>query len=148
MTKNNPLEALFKSGLTKEQFIAKYKDLKAQANNNDEDMPSVFDDEMDATISALFDTLNTNKSGDDDVLDEFEIQALREFSNDNDNNENITENDLKILYDKTVKRIETDLSSKSPEEIYRAAQTHSQSGDRDYETGNAQQYISDSIPLS
>lgn len=140
MQNSNPIDNLFVSGLTKKQFIERYKQLKSEINPNDNNIPSIFREDFGMSVSELFDTLNTNNN--DDIIDDDELKVLREFSNDNDNSSTVTENDLNVLYDKTIKRISEMSASKTPEEIYNSAVQRKNNNGQDFGKGNAQQNIS------
>ena len=59
MTENASIQNLFQVGLTREQFLDKYTELKANADP--ENSSSVFNKGMTtATVNAMFDTLDTN----------------------------------------------------------------------------------------
>lgn len=115
MSSNISINDLFKSGMTREQFIAKYQEIK---QSGVADKSSVFGDDMSSVIGNMFDTLNTDGN---DTIDENEIQQLLAYSNDNDNNQYVTENDLKVLYNKTAENIKAQYNSMSPEEMYNSA---------------------------
>lgn len=121
MVESNSLQALFKNdknGLTLDQFVTKYNELKAQEQSN-QNASSIFKDGMSLSIEEIFKTLDDNH---DNVIDNVEIQKLREYSNDNDENQTITESDLNELYGKTIKRLEGNFTSNDPKEIYEQAQ--------------------------
>ena len=121
MVESNSLQALFKNdknGLTLDQFVTKYNELKAQEQSN-QNASSIFKDGMSLSIEEIFKTLDDNH---DNVIDNVEIQKLREYSSDNDENQTITESDLNELYGKTIKRLEGNFTSNDPKEIYAQAQ--------------------------
>lgn len=121
MTESNSLQVLFKNdknGLTLDQFVTKYNELKVQEQSN-QNTSSIFKEGMSLSIEEIFKTLDVNH---DNVIDNVEIQNLREYNNDNDNNENITESDLNELYGRTIKRLEANFTSNDPKEIYEQAQ--------------------------
>ena len=102
MTDSNSLDKLFSKNITKEQFIKKFNDIKFHPENY-EDMESVFTSDMDVEAVA---ELLTTVAGDDNNLSSEEIEALKNYYNDNDNNQSISLNDINELYSKTIRRLE------------------------------------------
>lgn len=114
MTESLSLQNLFKAGLTREQFLAKYAEMKSQAT---QDSPSIFGEDMENSIAEIFDTLNT--SG-DDTLDESEITALMAYSEEDGTNV-LSEKDLKVLYQNVAAKLQSQYAAGSPEEMYNRA---------------------------
>ncbi|MCR5265567.1 MAG: hypothetical protein K6E29_03125 [Cyanobacteria bacterium RUI128] len=114
MTESLSLQNLFKAGLTREQFLAKYAELKQQATL---DSPSIFGAGMENSIAEIFDTLNT--SG-DETLDEAEITALMAYSEEDGTNV-LSEKDLKVLYQNIANKIKTQYTTDTPEGMYNRA---------------------------
>ena len=68
MSDNISAQELFKSGLTREQFIEKYSELQKTDKTKDS---SIFSENFANSLGQIFDTLNTNGN---DTLDENEYQ--------------------------------------------------------------------------
>jgi len=115
MSNNFSLQNLFKAGLTREQFIAKYGEIKSANGNIDS---SVFSDSMAGSIGEIFDTLNTDGN---DTIDENELNTFMAYADDGDNNTTITENDLKVLYEKVSNKISSAYTSTDPKVMYENA---------------------------
>lgn len=97
MTETSPLSKLFKPGMTKEQFIDKYNELKAKSKG---DKKSIFKDEFAGSIGQVYDLINANK---DDKIDEDEIKNLA--GNDTSDGENVlSEADMLKVYQELVKQ--------------------------------------------
>ena len=99
MSENFSLNDLFKAGMTREQFISKYQEMKQSTAG---DKSSVFGSDMSSVIGDMFDTLNADGN---DTIDEKEVQQLLAYADDGDKNDEVTENDLKVLYNKTAEKI-------------------------------------------
>lgn len=114
MSDNISAQELFKSGLTREQFIQKYSELQKTDKTKDS---SIFSENFANSLGQIFDTLNTNGN---DTLDENEITTLQGLG-DNDN-KTLSETDLKVLYEKMgaeiIKKHSKDVS---PEQSYKNA---------------------------
>ena len=115
MSENFSLNDLFKAGMTREQFISKYQEMKQSTAR---DKSSVFGSDMSSVVGDMFDTLNADGN---DTIDEKEVQQLLAYANDGDKNEAVTENDLKVLYNKTAEKIKSQYSNMSPEDMYKSA---------------------------
>lgn len=117
MTESNPLNYLFRiddgtKGITKEQFLTRYSEMKAAGVNSES---SIFSSGVEGSIEQLFDTIN--KSGDDNFIDASEIAALA--SNSTDDGENVlSESDLVKLYQDMADNIMKNYLSTSPEVMY------------------------------
>lgn len=114
MSDNIPAQEIFKSGLTREQFIEKYSEIQKTEENKDS---SIFSEDFANSLGQIFDTLNTNGN---DTLDEDEITTLQGLG-DNDN-KTLSEADLKTLYEKMgdeiIKKHSKDVS---PEQSFKTA---------------------------
>ncbi|MCD8378624.1 MAG: hypothetical protein LUB59_07555 [Candidatus Gastranaerophilales bacterium] len=119
MSENYSLQDLFKSGLTREQFIQKYSELK---NTDGTKASSVFGNGMEGALGEMFDTINTDGN---DTIDENEISLLMAYSDDGDNNSIVSENDLKVLYNKVAENIKSKYTSTNPQEMYNTAMQNS-----------------------
>ena len=118
-------QALFTSGLTREQFIQKYSELQ-QSNGSKES--SIFTDDFANSLGQIFDTLNTNGN---DTLDADEITTLQGLG-DNDNS-TLSEADLKALYTQMGKEIMSKYSANSsPEQMYNNAMTNGETYSNTY----------------
>ena len=115
MSENFSLNDLFKAGMTREQFISKYQEMKQSTAG---DKSSVFGSDMSSVVGDMFDTLNADGN---DTIDEKEVQQLLAYADDGDKNEAVTENDLKVLYNKTAEKIKSQYSNMSPEDMYKSA---------------------------
>ena len=117
MTESNPLNYLFRiddgtKGITKEQFLTRYSEMKAAGVNSES---SIFSSGVEGSIEQLFDTIN--KSGEDNFIDASEIAALA--SNSTDDGENVlSESDLVKLYQDMADNIMKNYLSTSPEVMY------------------------------
>ena len=103
MPENQSIRALFTVGITREEFLDKFAQMQAEKSNNDK--MSIFDDNIKAeTVGALFDEVDKNK---DRKLDNDEIfgeKGLQNYST-KDGENTFTNDDIKSLYDQTVKNI-------------------------------------------
>ena len=124
MSENNALEKLFTAGLTKEQFIQRYNELKYEEEGK-QNTSSIFKGDMSNTLGALFDTLNNSTGIADDKLSDEEINVLKNYvTADGKDGENVlSEEDMAELYEKTIQNILTKYSSESPDKMYKAAVT-------------------------
>lgn len=124
MPESQSIRALFTAGMTREEFLDKFAQMQAQKSNGDE--MSIFDDNIKAeTIGALFDEVDKNK---DRKLDNGEIygeNGLQNYSK-KDGENKFTDDDIKSLYDKTVKNISGRYGTTDPQQLYEKAV---QSGD-------------------
>lgn len=124
MPESQSIRALFTAGMTREEFLDKFAQMQAQKSNGDE--MSIFDDNIKAeTVGALFDEVDKNH---DRKLDEDEIygeNGLQNYSK-NDGENTFTDDDIKSLYDKTVKNISGRYGTTDPQQLYERAV---QSGD-------------------
>lgn len=107
------IQDLLKTGITKEQFISKFDEIKNSGADS-----SIFTSGLDIAAGEMFDILNTNENNE---IDENEINELAAFYDDKDNNSTISENDLKILYNKIFNEIDLNTPSASSEDMYDAA---------------------------
>ena len=83
MSENFSLNDLFKAGMTREQFISKYQEMKQSTAG---DTSSVFGSDMSSVIGDMFDTLNADGN---DTIDEKEVQQLLAYADDGDKNDRI-----------------------------------------------------------
>ena len=113
MTDKNPLEALFRAGMSKEQFIAKYNELK-ETEALKENASSIFKTDLTNSIEALFDTIDTTP---DNTLDENELAELIGYDT-SDGDNTLSESDIAVLYKKSLQKITTQ-NIPTPEEMYK-----------------------------
>lgn len=113
MAESFSLQNLFKSGLTREQFLARYAEMKQFAEQNSS---SIFNENMENSVAQIFDILNT--SG--ETLDDSEIANLINMSEE-DGEGVLSEADLKVLYQKIASNISSQNPIQSPEEMYNNA---------------------------
>lgn len=146
MADNTPLDKLFKVGMTKEEFVKKYEELKAEAADK-EDTESIFKSDLSGSIETMFDIVNSSTDTKDDKLDEVEISALKSLSDDNDNNEVVSESDLAELYTKTIKKIEDKYTSTDPKVIYAQASRTTPEAERRFGGSSACQNIEQQLEL-
>jgi len=122
---NNILQNLFRAGLTREQFIDQYTEMTQKEENKSS---SIFKSDMSMSIGEIYDSINSDGN---DTLDEAEISALSNL--DTTDGENVlSESDLKILYDKTVKNISEKYKTDDPEKMYNTAVTDGNQDPDDY----------------
>ena len=107
MTNNvsdNVLNQLFKIGITKDEFFAKYKEL-ANANTSEEitSEETIFAMNLNEnTLNVMFDTININKTDcEDNTLDESDIKALANMDGDETS---ISKDDINAVYEKMAER--------------------------------------------
>lgn len=107
MTNNvsdNVLNQLFKIGITKDDFFAKYKEL-ANANTSEEitSEETIFAMNLNEnTLNVMFDTININKTDcEDNTLDESDIKALANMDGDETS---ISKDDIIAVYEKMAER--------------------------------------------
>jgi len=117
MAESNSLDALFAKGknYTSEQFVDQYNKLK-ESEKNKEETSSIFKGDNDFAITAMFSTLDTNK---DNKLDDKELEALRALDT-KDGNDVLSDADIKILLDNTLKSLES-TCNKSAADMYKEA---------------------------
>lgn len=116
MSENITLQNLFTQGLTKEEFVQKYFEIKESS----EEESSIFTDDFANSLSLLFDTINTNGN---DTIDEDEIINFQGMG-DNDNT-SLSEADIKALYTKMGQDIlAKNNTNLSPEQMYNIATTN------------------------
>lgn len=104
MTESFSLKDLFVKGLTREQFIERYNDIKVSGGGSEF---SIFTDGMEEIAGQMFDTLDSmgnKKTASNGVLDEYEIKELMKLAK-NDNKSELTEADLEQFYDKIADNI-------------------------------------------
>lgn len=121
----NFLKDLFKVGMTKEQFIGAYSEMFSETGVTDEQLEgmSIFDaDKKDAVAGELFDMLNITKSadGEEDVLDEAEINAFANLDK-KDGDNNLTASDLNVLLKNYQKNLTSETQLDTPEKMYETA---------------------------
>ena len=106
---NNLVSKLFTQDTTREQFIKKYDELsqKKDAKNS-----SIFNSEQSGMVDKIFDTVDTNKDG---KIDTEEIDTLKNYDN---VAADLSEQDLKVLYEKVLENIDKEYIGKTPEQIY------------------------------
>ena len=104
----NPLQNLFKAGITKEQFVQQYKEL---ANSDSKDIALIFNFNNGITAEDVFDTLNINAK-EENILEEADLQNLAQKYKEDGNNV-ISDNDITILYNEIY-------GQKSPQKINEA----------------------------
>lgn len=118
MAESNSLDALFAKGknYTGEQFVDQYNKLK-EAEKDKENASSIFKAGGDFAVTAMYNTLDTNH---DNKLDDSELEVLRKF--DTTDGENVlSDADIKVLLDKTMKDLSIGDGKKTPEEQYKDA---------------------------
>lgn len=105
MSTDNQINNLFNVGITREQFIADYLEVK----KNESADPSIFSDSFKESIGAVFDFLNTNKAedGTEDTLDVNEISVFANLDT-TDGNDVFSAKDVAILNDKLSKQKEVE----------------------------------------
>ena len=119
MPESQSIRALFSVGLTREEFLDKFAKMQADKSNND--MMSVFDDNIKAeTVAALFDEVDKNKDKKLDNDELFGDSGLQNY-NTTDGKDNFTNDDIKALYDKTVKNLSERYGTTNPQELYQKA---------------------------
>ena len=127
MAENVSIQNLFQVGLTKEQFLDRYAELKEQANP--EFASSVFGENMStAAISAMFDVIDKDHNN---TLDESDLKTLKEF-NTTDGKDTLSESDISVLYEKTINSITDKYKTDNPEEMYNAAVKNGEYSQYDY----------------
>ncbi len=127
MTDSASIQNLFKAGLTREQFLDKYTELKANADP--ENSSSVFNKNMSSqTVSAMFDVLDKNH---DNSLDEGELRELSNYTT-NDGQDTFTDDDINALYEKTIQYISEKYGTDNPEEMYNKAVNSGELSQFDY----------------
>ena len=116
MTNSNSLDALFAENLTKDQFIAKYNDLKFQEEGKDE-TSSIFKTDCASSMGAIFDVVDVKHDG---KIDEEDIKALKNM--DNSDGENVlSDSDITKLYEKALSNVTAQYKSNDPKEMYSGA---------------------------
>lgn len=115
------LTDLFAKGLTREQFIEKYYEIK---ESGEVPASSIFDDGMEQVVGQMFDTLDSmgkSKSSNNGVLDIDEIEKLMKLGKNDDKN-NLSEADLGVFYERVINNILDKYSKRAaPEDIYNDA---------------------------
>lgn len=114
MPESYSLNDLFKAGLTREQFIAKYGEIKNAENKPDS---SIFAENMANAVGQMFDTLNTDGN---ETLDEGEIEILKSMA-EGDDNSVLSEADLEMFYQKIAENIAKTYASTDPAKMYASA---------------------------
>ena len=114
MAESFSLNNLFRAGLTREQFLAKYNELKTTAGAENS---SVFTQGMENAIAQMFDTLNTDGN---DTLDDSEITRLAAMA-ENDDTSVLSEADLQVLYNEVAQNIAKQYISTNPVQMYQNA---------------------------
>lgn len=121
MPESYSINDLFTKGLTREQFIKKYNEIKASGEAPES---SVFEDGMEQVAGQMFDTLDSlgnKKTSGNGILDENEIEKLMALGG-KDDKKALSEADLEAFYGKVMDTILSKYSSKaSPEELYNDA---------------------------
>ncbi len=109
MNENNSIQNLFKAGMTREQFLDKYAEIQTTDSS---DGLSLFKSE--ALIGEVFDTVNADGN---ETLDDAEIIALAALD-DTDGENQLSEADLKKLYEKLSDKISDEVKIDTPENMY------------------------------
>lgn len=112
--------------LTKEQLLENYQNLVKKDKGH-----SIFKSDISGMIGDIFEELNTQKlsedderNGEEEFLDETEINALRTLVDDKDDNSNVSAKDFKKLNDKIIEKISKKYSidgTSNPENMYKQA---------------------------
>ena len=129
MPESQSIRALFSVGLTREEFLDRFAKMQADKSNND--MMSVFDDNIKAeTVAALFDEVDKNKDKKLDNDELFGNDGLHNYNTD-DGRDNFTNDDMKVLYNKTINNLSGLYGTTDPKELYQKAV-----GSGDYNIGS------------
>ena len=118
MPDNQSLNLLFAKGLTIEQFLDKYAELKKEETNN-EDSSSIFKTDGDAAVVALYNSVDTDHDG---KLSESEINVLKGLDT-TDGEQTLSEKDIDKLLEQTLKKMNYADGNTSPEDMYKKAVT-------------------------
>ena len=106
---DNLVSKLFTQDTTKDQFIKKYDKL---SQKKDAKYSSIFNSEQNGMIDKIFDAIDTNNDG---KIDTEEINTLKNYDS---VAEDLSEQDLKVLYEKVIENIDKEYIGKTPEQIY------------------------------
>lgn len=112
MAQNNSLDALFAKGLTINQFLDKYEEMKEDENNKKS--YSIFNAGNETSMSDIYRAIDTDGN---DELSEKELADFRAYDK-TDGEDVLSEADLKVLYNKTFEKIKEQQSGETAEENY------------------------------
>ena len=112
MAQNSSLDALFAKGLTINQFLDKYEEMKEDENNQKN--YSIFKAGNEISLSDIYRAVDTDGN---EELSEEELAVLRSY-NTTDGDNVLSEADLRELYNKTYEKIKESQSEDSAEQNY------------------------------
>ena len=115
MSESFSLNDLIKSGMNKEQFRAKYAELKESADFSEQF--SIFDDEdIEGALDNIFGVADESGDG---IIDENDVLKIKQRFNDEKQDE-ISENDIKMLYQEAMFK---QYLNHTPKEMFNIATT-------------------------